>query len=381
MRLANLLFIIFMLFGAVGCSTSQSKITKEKQQDVTKKTEGEDLQLYNAAKAALQSDNYPLAAENFGALAIRYPFNNHAQQALLETAEDIIKRSQTPTALTSVENFIKQNLNHPNVDYAYYHRGLIAFFASMPGLEAENPAAATPQASARARHAFQYLAELLQRTPNSKFAADTTQRMLHIRNTLARHEVNIAKYYLTQGEYARAASRAKYVMDNYQQSPAVTDALAILTQANAKPIKVPEVAVQAPLTVVDPVVETMVTETPVAAVPLQQDAPLVPAKSRILSQNPEHYTLQLFSTGDEKIIKEYIIQHNLSDKADYFRSSVTTYALIYGTYPAKEDAQQAIDQLPAPLTTTKPWIRSFKSIRATLQALSQLSKQLTASKP
>ena len=125
----------------------------------------------------------------------------------------------------------------------------------------------------------------------------------------------------------------------------------------------------------------MVTETPVAAAPLQQNAPLAPVKSRILSQNPEHYTLQLFSTGDEKIIKEYIVQHNLSDKVDYFRSSVTTYALIYGAYPTREDAQQAIDQLPAPLNTTKPWIRSFKSIHATFQALNKLSKQLPAGNP
>lgn len=367
MRLANLLFIAFMLFGAVGCSISQPKITKEKQQDVTKKTEGEDLRLYNAAKVALQSGNYPRAAENLGALAIRYPSNNHAQQAVLETAADSVKRSQAAAALTVAENFIKQNPSHPNIDYAYYHRGVIAFFDSIPAFEAANPATTTPQASAPARRTFQYLAELLQYTPSSKFAADATQRMLHIRNTLAQHEVNVAKYYLAQGEYARAAARAKYVMDNYQRSPAVTDALAILTQANAKPIKAPA---------------TTVTEAPIAAAtPLRQNVPLAPANSWLLSQNIEYYTLQLFSTSDEKIIKEHIAQHHLSDKADYFRSSATTYALVYGVYPTKEAAQQAIDQLPEQLTSGKPWIRSFKSIHATLQAVNQLSKQLTSGKP
>ncbi len=366
MRLANLLFITFMLFGAVGCSTSQPKITKEKQQDVIKKTEGEDLQLYNAAKVALQSGNYPRAADNLGALAIRYPSNIHAQQAVLETAADSVKRSQAAAALAVADNFIKQNPNHPNVDYAYYHRGVIAFFDSIPAFEAANPATTTPQASAPTRHTFQYLAELLQYTPNSQFAADATQRMLHIRNTLAQHEVNVAKHYLARGEYARAAARAKYVMDNYQRSPAVTDALAILTQANAKPIKVPA---------------TIATEAPVAAAPPHQDAPLAPASNWLLSQNIEYYTLQLFSTSDEKIIKEHIAQHHLSDEADYFRSSATTYALVYGAYPTKEAAQQAIDQLPEKLTSGKPWIRSFKSIQATLQAVNQLPKQLTSGKP
>ena len=256
--------------------------------------------------------------------------------------------------MTDAEKFISQNPNHPHVDYAYYHRGLVAFYDSLPALEAANPATTTPQASAPARRAFQYLAELLRNTPSSAFAADTTQRMLHIRNTLAQHEVAIAKHYLTQGDPARAAARANYIVQNYQPSPAVADALAILTQVNALPVKTPE---------------TPVNTDAVAAAP--QDTATSPTplsnKGWLLSQNPEHYTLQIFSTSNEQFIKNHIAKHHLTGKADYFRSSANSYALVYGAYPTKSAAQDAVKTLPRYLVTGKPWIRSFKSIHTSLK--------------
>lgn len=353
MRLANLLFIAFIVFGTPGCATSKPEINQTKQQDVAMKAAAEDSNLYNEAKIALLSGDYLQAATNLGALAIRHPFDNHAQQALLETAEDSVKRGQANAALTAAENFIRQNPSHPQVDYAYYHRGVVAFYDSIPALEAANPATATPETPAPARRAFQYLSELLRYTPSSKFAADTTQRMLHIRNTLAQHEVAIARHYLAQGEHTRAAARAKYVVGNYQSSPAATEALAVLTQASTRLTKASEVPVPTA-----PAIEP-------AAITGHNAAP-ASIKSWLLSQNPEHYTLQLFSTGNEKFIKNHIARHHLSGKADYFRNTATTYALVYGAYPTRNAAQQAITQLPRQLIAGTPWIRRFKSIHATL---------------
>lgn len=356
MRLANLLFLTFMMSGAIGCAPSKSIITEEKQRDITKEAATADLQLYNEAKAALLTGNYPQAAAHLGTLAIRHPLNNYAQQALLETAADSVKRGQAAAAVTAAEKFIGQNPNHPHVDYAYYHRGLVAFDDSLPALEAAHPATITPQASAPVRLAFQYLAELLRNIPSSAFAADATQRMLHIRNTLARHEIAIARHYLAQGEPVRAAARAKYVVQNYQPSPAVADALAILTQVNATLIKAPETSVDA----------GAATSVPVS--PLQDTAP-APAsiKSWLMSQNPGHYTLQLFSTSNEKFIKKHLVRHQLTGKADYFRNSADTYALIYGVYPTRNAAQDAVKKLPRYLVAGKPWIRSFKAIHTSLK--------------
>ncbi len=380
MRLTSLLFLTFMVSGVIGCAPSKSTITQEKQEDTKKSAATADLQLYNDAKAALLTGNYSQAATYLGTLAIRHPLNNYAQQALLESAAESVKRGQVATAVTDAEKFISQNPNHPNVDFAYYYRGMVAFYASLPALEAATlavqgctsatnvgcagvAATTSPQASAPVRRAFQYLAELLRNTPSSAFTADTTQRMLHIRNTLARHEVNIAKHYLAQDEPARAAARAKYIIQNYQPSPAVADALAILTQVNAMPVKA------AAGTPVDTDADAGVEKALAAPTPPQDTA--IPStrpstKGWLLSQKPEHYTLQLFSTSNEKFIKKHIVRHDLTGKADYFRSSAGTYVLVYGVYPTKNAAQHAIKQLPRHLVAGKPWIRSFKDIQANL---------------
>ena len=64
-----------------------------------------------------------------------------------------------------------------------------------------------------------------------KFGADARQRMLYLRNNLARYEVQVADYYLRRGAYLAAANRGKYVLENYERTPSVPDALAIMVKA------------------------------------------------------------------------------------------------------------------------------------------------------
>lgn len=375
MRLTSLLFITISSFTVIGCAATAPTINQTKQQDIKKETgapgilpgatlarldAADDIQLYGDAKSALQAGRYARAAELLDTLALRYPFGNHTQQALLETAEDSYKRGQGAATVTAAERFINANPNHPHVDHAYYHRGLAAFYEGMHALESAVPATTKPQDSAPARHAFQTLAALLRHTPTSKFATDTTQRMLHIRNALAKHEVDIARHYLTQGDRNRAAARAKYVVDNYQQAPAVAEALSVLTQANAPGTmaQMPEVAQRR---------EPLPDAPAAATAPGSVTAMAAPAKTWLLSQNPEHYTLQLFSARDEQVLKKHIAQHHLQGKADYFRSGATTYSLVHGVYPSKDAALRAAKKLPVKMFSGSPWIRSFRSIHDTLK--------------
>ncbi|MEQ8517150.1 MAG: outer membrane protein assembly factor BamD, partial [Chromatocurvus sp.] len=55
-------------------------------------------------------------------------------------------------------------------------------------------------------------------------------RMVHLRNLLARHEINVANYYFRRGAYLAAANRGRYVVENFQRTPAVADALAVMAQ-------------------------------------------------------------------------------------------------------------------------------------------------------
>ena len=71
----------------------------------------------------------------------------------------------------------------------------------------------------------------MKKFPKSKYTPDAIERMKFQRNTLAKHELNIANYYMKRGAFVAAVNRAKYVVENYPQTPAVPEALRLLTAA------------------------------------------------------------------------------------------------------------------------------------------------------
>ena len=74
----------------------------------------------------------------------------------------------------------------------------------------------------------------MDRFPDSRYAVDARKRMVYLHNLLAKHEIYVARHYLKRGAYVAAANRAKYVLENYQRTPAVEDALGIQIKAYAK---------------------------------------------------------------------------------------------------------------------------------------------------
>src|SRR5512139_481358 len=80
--------------------------------------------LYAEAKDNLNDGNYERAVKLFETLESRYPFGRYAQQAQLEVAYAYYKDSEPISAVAACDRFIKLHPNHPNVDYAYYLKGL-----------------------------------------------------------------------------------------------------------------------------------------------------------------------------------------------------------------------------------------------------------------
>lgn len=191
-------------------------------------------ELYQEAKANLDNANYDTAIQYYEKLESRFPYGNYATRAQMEVAYAYYKYDEHETAVLSAERFIKLHPNHPNVDYAYYLRGLASYSMSesfFGKLFNQDPTERDPKA---ARRAFQYFSELVKKFPKSRYAKDTVQRMTHLRNGLAKYEVHVAKYYFKRDAYLAAANRGKYVVENYQQTPAVADALALMVKAYRK---------------------------------------------------------------------------------------------------------------------------------------------------
>jgi outer membrane protein assembly factor BamD len=190
--------------------------------------------LYSEAKDALNDGNYERAVKLFETLEARYPYGRYAQQAQIEVAYAYYKDQEPISAIAAADRFIKLHPNHPNVDYVYYLKGLVNFNddtgilgrLSMLGLRAEQDMSERdPRA---ARESFLAFKELVTRFPDSKYTPDAVARMKHLVNSLASHEVHVAKYYLKREAWVAAANRAKEVLKTYPEAPALEEALAIM---------------------------------------------------------------------------------------------------------------------------------------------------------
>jgi outer membrane protein assembly factor BamD len=187
--------------------------------------------LYAEAKDNLAEGNYERAIKLFETLESRYPFGRYAQQAQLEVAYAYYKDNEPISAIAASDRFIKLHPNHPNVDYAYYLKGLANFnddLGFMGNLVEQDLSERDPRA---AREAFLSFKELATRFPESKYAEDSLARMKYLVNALASHEVHVAKYYIKREAWVAAANRAKEVLKTYPEAPATEEALAVLVVA------------------------------------------------------------------------------------------------------------------------------------------------------
>ena len=184
--------------------------------------------LYTSAKESLNEGDYEKAIKYFEKLEARYPYGRYAQQAQLEIAYAYYKDSEPASALAACDRFIKLHPNHPNVDYAYYLKGLINFNDDLGFLGYVVKQDLSDRDPKAARDSFEAFKELVTRYPESKYTPDATKRMHYLVNAMAGHEVYVANYYYRRGAYVAAVNRAQTVIQQYPQTPANEDALALM---------------------------------------------------------------------------------------------------------------------------------------------------------
>jgi outer membrane protein assembly factor BamD len=85
-----------------------------------------------------------------------------------------------------------------------------------------------------AKESFDAFKELVSRFPDSKYSEDARQRMGYMVNTLARSELNVARYYHRRGAYVAAINRLQTAIQDFQGTPATKDALALLADCYDK---------------------------------------------------------------------------------------------------------------------------------------------------
>lgn len=211
---------LIICLGLYGCSSED-----DRPQDMTEK------ELYAEAQKNIKDDNYRLAVRNLQLLEARFPFGPYGEQAQLELIYAHFKSTEYEATVAAAERFIRLHPQHPNVDYAYYMKGLSNYSQGEGFLGRFLPTDPTDRDPGPALDSFEDFRQLLYRFPESPYAADARARMIYLRARLARYELNVANYYFERGAYMAAAARGRYVVENFPQTPANADALAVLVQA------------------------------------------------------------------------------------------------------------------------------------------------------
>ncbi len=189
------------------------------------------LEMYLAAKRALDAGVWSTAADKYKALRSHYPFGHYTEQGYLELAYAQYKLYQMEQAVSTVDRFIKNYPAHKNLDYAYYLKGLIYFDSDRGFIQRVNPDKAADRNQDNIRNAFTAFKNFIERYPESSYAPDARKRMVHLKNQLAAYEVQVASYYLRRGAPIAAVNRAKFVLESFQDTPSVANALALMVES------------------------------------------------------------------------------------------------------------------------------------------------------
>lgn len=213
------LFVILTLLFVSACATN------EVEEELSER------QYYEEAQEALKEEQFTLAVEKLESLEARYPFGRYAEQAQLDLIYAYYRSLDYESSGATAERFIRMHPDHAQLDYAYYMKGLASYSVDRGLFERFIPSDFSERDLAPAKDSFNDFSRLLNRFPESTYAPDARQRMVYLRNLLADHELKAANWYMLRGAYVAATNRARYVVENFDRTPAMAEALAILYKA------------------------------------------------------------------------------------------------------------------------------------------------------
>ncbi len=207
-----------------GCADSTYDPTKDWSVD----------KLYNEAKDEMASGGYDKAIGMYEKLEGRAAGTPLAQQAQLDKAWAQYKTNEPIQAVATLDRFIKLHPASPALDYALYLKGLVNFNDNLGFLSSVAEQDLAERDPKQAKESFEAFRELVTRFPNSKYAADARLRMAFIKNSLARSDLHVARFYYQRGAYVAAINRAQSTVQEYRDVPAVEEALFIMVQSYDK---------------------------------------------------------------------------------------------------------------------------------------------------
>ena len=221
MRKYNLSFVLVILILIQGCTFLET-VKVDPYEDMAEES------LYAQGSIFLENGDIPSAITVFEMLEAKYPFSTYSQQSVLDLAYAYYDFGQKDDTIAECDRFIDLYPNHPNLDYAYYLRALSNLEKEQPFFQDILGQDVSKYDVSRLKNAYNDFLFIANRFSKSKYADEAKNRLVFLRDSMAKHEVYIAKYYLKREAYLASSERAKYMLEKYPGAPATKEALLIL---------------------------------------------------------------------------------------------------------------------------------------------------------
>ena len=227
MRKFNLSFVVLILLILQSCSYFNT-VTIDPYKSMS------EAELYQEGSVFIANGDIPSAVNVFGTLEARFPFSTYSQQSILDLAFAYYDFGQKDQTIVECDRFIDLYPNHPNLDYAFYLRALSNLEKGQPFFQEIFGQDVSKYDITRLKDAYDDFLLITNRFKGSKYAKDASNRLIFLRDSMAKHEVYVANYYFKRGAFLASSERSKYMLEKYPGAPATEDALIILIESYNK---------------------------------------------------------------------------------------------------------------------------------------------------
>jgi outer membrane protein assembly factor BamD len=186
--------------------------------------------LYNEALAHLQAGDAGKAAEKFEEIDQQHPYSEYARRSTLMAAFVHFRRGEYQDAVNDAQRYVTLFPASPDAAYAQYIVGE-SYFRQIPDVTRDQDLS---------RKAMDAMGEVVRKYPESEYAADARRKIDVARDQIAGKEMQIGRYYMERREYLAGVNRFKTVVEEYQTTRHVEEALHRLTEAYLRLGIVPE---------------------------------------------------------------------------------------------------------------------------------------------
>jgi outer membrane protein assembly factor BamD len=178
-------------------------------------------QLYNEAQDMMAAGTYADAAAAFEEVDRQHPYSQWATRAQMMSAFAYYQANEYDQAIVAAQRFIELHPGHGDVPYAYYLIGM-CYYEQISDVGRDQE---------MTQKALDSMGELVRRFPQTDYARDAQLKIDLARDHLAGKEMEIGRYYLRQKAYVAAINRFRNVVETYQTTTHVPEALHRLTEA------------------------------------------------------------------------------------------------------------------------------------------------------